>query len=65
MSSDAVACPTCGKPSEKTIKGIEGRGCCGWLLLILAAAAFLFHPLLGCALGLVGLVILVLNSGQE
>jgi len=63
VSSDASACPSCGKPNKSVVnKEKDAKQCCGCLFIILALVLCLFSPLAGLALFVVGVVLLGLNT---
>lgn len=64
MSSDAAACPACGKPNKPAVdKSKDGRQSIGCALMIAGAltAAFI-QPVIGLILLVVGLVFAALNT---
>lgn len=63
MSSEALACPRCGKPNASAIhkkqNGAQSMGC---LLMVLALPAALFMGPLAAVMFVVGLVLILLNT---
>ena len=67
MSSDALACPRCGKPNKKVAskeanKNQDGAQKTGCLLMVVAIPLLFLFPLAGVVLLLVGLVLAAANT---
>jgi hypothetical protein len=64
ISSDAAACPQCGKPNKKVAdKSKDGRQAAGCALMVAGVGiALIFHPGFGLVILLVGLVYAALNT---
>jgi hypothetical protein len=64
MSSEAVACPKCGKPNKKVVaKTKDSKQAMGCLFMLLSLVlGFFFGPLVGAVVFIVGLVIVLLNT---
>ena len=63
LSSDAVACPRCGKPNKKAVhkKQNSAQGA-GVVIMVVALPLGFFSPLAGVVAFVVGLVIVMLNT---
>ena len=59
MSKSAAACPHCGAPNKKAKDSKQAMGC---LFVLLAIPIGLFMPPLGIVVGIVGVVIMLLNT---
>lgn len=63
MSSEAMACPGCGRPNpiakNKVMDGHQRTGC---LLILLSIIVALFSPLVGGVMFLVGLVLFLVYT---
>ncbi len=64
MSSEATACPACGKPNKPVQnKATDSKQQVGCAMMILSVAiGFLFGPIAGVAVFLVGLILVMLNT---
>ena len=64
MSSEATACPKCGKPNKKALaKAKNAKQAMGCLFILLSLVlGFFFGPLVGAVVFIVGLVIVLLNT---
>jgi len=63
MSSDAMACPRCGKPNKRAMnKTMDSKQSLGCLLLLLSLLCFFLLPPVGVVMFIVGLVIFLINT---
>lgn len=59
MSKSATACPHCGAPNKKQKDSKQAMGC---FFILLAIPLTFFLPPVGIVVGIVGLVLMLLNT---
>lgn len=63
MSSEAIACPHCGMPNARAgNRKQDSTQAVGCLIVLLGFPAFLFGPLIGGAVVVIGIAIILTNT---